>query len=128
MKIHGGSKMNNAFDYIMGKFLLNVTEKQAQEDINILVYNQKEVSNEFRKILDRIAIEIVYTRFENEGLIQAILSLNRMERIIVVYGLILGMNNSEVAYLLNTNLNSTGVQKCKAIKKLKTYIKNNNVF
>lgn len=109
--------MNNSFDYLISKFLLNYSEKD--NELPKIPYSNEYVSREFRKILDKIAIEIVYDSFENEDMIQAVLSLNRIERIISVFSLILGMTNSEIAFLLNTNMNSMYVQKCKALKKLK---------
>ena len=123
------NKMNNSFDYLMSQFLLNYAEEYKGDEIEeISLYNQKRLSTEFRKILDKIAIEIIYDTFENEDLISAVISLNRVERIIVIFSLILGMSNTEMAFLLNTNMNSVYVQKCKAIRKLKNYIIENNIF
>lgn len=119
--------MNNSFDYLISKFLLNYSEKD-NESLMGFIYDAEYVSREFRKILDKIAIEIVYDSFENEDMIQAVLSLNRIERIIAVFSLILGMSNTEIAFLLNTNMNSLYVQKSKALKKLKKYIIDNNVL
>ena len=121
--------MNNTFDYLMSQFLLNYVEEYKGDEIEeISLYSQKRLSTEIRKILDKIAIEIVYDTFENEDLIGAVISLNRVERIIVVFSLILAMSNTEVAFLLNTNMNSVYVQKSKAIRKLKKYIIDNNVL
>ena len=119
--------MNNSFDYLMSKFLLDYSEND-NDNKNLEIYEGEDISKEFRKILDKIAVEIIYDTFENEELISAVLSLNRVERIIVVFGLILGMSNMEVAFLVNTNMNSIYVQKCKAIRKLKKYIIENDIF
>ena len=97
--------MNNSFDYLISKFLLNYSEKDNESSTEI-IYDNEYISREFRKILDKIAVEIIYDSFENEDMIQAVLSLNRIERIISVFSLILGMSNSEIAFLLNTNMNS----------------------
>lgn len=121
--------MNDSFDYLMSRFLLNYSECENKEEIKKLsLYTQKRLSTEFRQILDKIAIEIIYDAFENEEFIRVLLLLNRVERIIIVFGLLLGMSNTEVAFLLNTNKNSVYVQKCKAIKKLKKYILDNYLF
>lgn len=121
--------MNDSFDYLMSKFLFNYCKGDNAQDITeINLYNDKRISDEFRKILDKIALKIIYSSFESEDFIQAIILLNRIERIIVVFGVILGMSNSELAFLLNTNKNSVYVQKCKAIKKLKKYITDNYLF
>ena len=119
--------MNNSFDYLISRFLLNYSESNNEVQTE-LPYSNEYISREFRKILDKIAIEIVYDTFENEDLISAVISLNRVERIIVIFSLILGMSNTEMAFLLNTNMNSVYVQKCKAIRKLKNYIIENNIF
>jgi hypothetical protein len=119
--------MNNSFDYLISKFLINYSEKDEEIQLE-LQYDKEDISREFRKILDKIAVEIVYDSFENEDMIQAVLSLNRIERIISVFSLILGMSNSEIAFLLNSNMNSLYVQKSKAIKKFKKYIIDHNVL
>lgn len=67
-----------------------------------------------------------YTKFsevpnnlESEMLMQALLELARVERIIIVLHFLCGMELSEIAYLLETDLNSIYVQKCTTIKHLK---------
>ena len=55
-------------------------------------------------------------------LMQALLELARVERIIIVLHFLCGMKLSEIAYLLETDLNSIYVQKCTAIKHLKNIL------
>ena len=119
--------MNNSFDYLISKFLVNYSEKDEEIQLEFQ-YDKEDISRKFRKILDQIAVEIVYDSFENEDMIQAVLSLNRIVRIISAFSLILGMSNAEIAFLLNSNMNSLYVQKSKAIKKLKKYIIDHNVL
>ena len=46
--------MNNSFDYLISKFLLNYSEKD-NESLMEFIYDDEYVSREFRKILDKIA-------------------------------------------------------------------------
>ena len=81
--------------------------------------SQKQVKLEFRKILDKLAVNVIENNLESEMLMQALLELARVERIIIVLHFLCGMELSEIAYLLETDLNSIYVQKCTAIKHLK---------
>lgn len=72
--------------------------------------------------MDKLVINIMKANFENETLIQAILELARIERIIIVLYFVCGMRLSEIAYLLETDLNSVYVQKCTAIRHLKNIL------
>ena len=75
--------------------------------------------NEYRKILDKVAIGLIYDTFENEKYIAAMLKLNKVERIIVSFNVILEMELSEIAYLLDASIESTYTQKGTALKRLK---------
>ncbi len=77
------------------------------------------VTNEYRKILDKVVIGMIYDSFENEKIIDAMLHLTRSERIIIVFHIIMDMKLAEIAFLLNTSLESTYTHKSIALKKLK---------
>ena len=81
--------------------------------------SQKQVKLEFRKILDKLAVNVIENNLESEMLMQALLELARVGRIIIVLHFLCGMELSEIAYLLETDLNSIYVQKCTALKHLK---------
>lgn len=103
--------MQNYFEFLMKQLLsyiknCNQTKESVDEDID-----GKQVKLEFRKILDKLVINIIEANFENETLIQAILELARIERIITVLHFVYGIRLSEIAYLLETDLNSVYVQK-----------------
>lgn len=51
------------------------------------------------------------------------MELARIERIIIVFYYVCGMKLSEIAFLLETDINSVYVQKCTAIKRLKKTLK-----
>ncbi|MCD8049606.1 MAG: hypothetical protein LUG52_08425 [Clostridia bacterium] len=82
------------------------------------------VTEEYRKILDKVAIGMIYDTFDDEKLTEAMLKLARMERIILTFNIILGMEPAEIAFLLDTTLNSTYAQKCTALKRLKAELEN----
>ena len=48
------------------------------------------VANEYRKILDKVAIGMIYDSFENEKVIEAMLHLTRSERIVIAFHIIFG--------------------------------------
>ncbi len=81
--------------------------------------NRRIYLNEYRKILDKVAIGLIYDTFENEKYIAAMLKLNKVERIIVSFNVILEMELSEIAYLLDASIESTYTQKGTALKRLK---------
>jgi len=81
---------------------------------------------DFRKILDKVAIGLIYNAFENEKYIAAMLRLARLGRIIIAFNVILEMELSEIAYLLDTTPVSVHTQKYKALKRLKAELENVN--
>lgn len=83
-------------------------------------YKQEE--KEFRKLLDKIAIQLILNNFENSLFIQAMLKLTRTERIVLTFNVIMGMSISELSFLVGININNISVQKHLAIKHLKKII------
>ena len=114
--------MRNYLDVLLGELLScsNVKSNCIEKDIHTI--SQKQVRLEFRKILDKLVVSIIENNLENEMLMQALLELARVERIIIVLHFLCGMKLSEIAYLLETDLNSIYVQKCTAIKHLKNIL------
>ena len=64
--------------------------------------------------------------FEQEEYVNAILKLARVERIIIALHIIQGMELKEIAYLLNTSVDSVYTQKNTALKQLKTELEKIN--
>lgn len=115
--------MRNYFEFLM-KQLLSLKESSGViEEIKSSDFEIAHINLEFRKILDKLAIHIVKNTFENVVLIEAIMELARIERIIIVFYYVCGMKLSEIAFLLETDINSVYVQKCTAIKRLKKTLK-----
>ena len=103
--------MRNYFEFLMKQFL---TCGRSCNPNNTPVFDkieEKQVKLEFRKILDKLVINIIKNSLENEILLQALLELARIVRIIIVLHFLCGMKLSEIAYLLKTDLNSIYVQK-----------------
>lgn len=111
--------MRNYLDILLEELLScsRLSRDCIEKDLHTI--SQKQIKFEFRKILDKLAVNIIENNLENEMLMQALLELARVERIIVVLHFLCGMKLSEIAYLLETFLNSIYVQKCTAIKHLK---------
>ena len=121
--------MSNSFDNFMQLILSNgPNENIVADDYKLNLLSQKELSKEFRKVLDKISIEFIYDRFESEKYIQAIISLSRAERIIIVFHVILGMTMEETSFLLDAQIENIYSYKSKAIRKLKTYIEKNDLL
>lgn len=115
--------MRNYFEFLM-KQLLSINDYDCiNEEIKVSDFETAHIKLEFRKILDELAVHIVNNNFENNVLIEAIMELARIERIIIVFYYICNMELSEIAFLLETDINSVYVQKCTAIKHLKEILK-----
>ena len=114
--------MRNYSDILLEELLScsKVNNDCIEKDLHTI--SQKQIKLEFRKILDKLAINIIENNLENEMLMQALLELARVERIIIVLHFLCGMKLSEIAYLLETDLNSIYVQRCTAIKHLKNIL------
>lgn len=102
--------------------LLSCSEINNKNGIELPYIEKNQVKLEFRKILDKLVINIIEANLENEILKQALLELARIERIIIVLHFLCGMNLSEIAYLLDAELNSIYVQKYTAMKNLKNIL------
>ena len=115
--------MRNYLDILLEELLSRgkASRKCLEKDLHTI--SQKQVKLEFRKILDKLAVNVVENNLESEMLIQALLELARVERIIIVLHFLFGMELSEIAYLLETDLNGIYVQKCTTIKHLKKILR-----
>ena len=54
------------------------------------------IASEYKKILDKVAIGMIYDSFENEKIIDAMLQLTRSERIILAFNIIAEMRMAEI--------------------------------
>lgn len=96
--------MRNYLDVLLEELLS--CSKNSGIDAEIFSKDKKQIKLEFRKILDKLAVSIIENNLENEMLKQALLELARIERIIIVFHFLCGMKLSEIAFLLETDLNN----------------------
>ena len=89
--------------------------------------SDKDVTAEYRKILDKVAIGMIKETFENEKIIKSMMMLSTLERIIVAFQTILDMELSEISILLDSTPESVYSQKSKALKKLRIALKDENI-
>lgn len=114
--------MRNYFEFLMEQLISCSKNCEQKHEAVFDEIKENQVKLEFRKILDKLVINIIEANFENDTLIQALFELARIERIIVVLHYVCGIRLSEIAYLLDADLNSIYVQKCTAIKHLKNIL------
>lgn len=100
------------------------SNEKFKEDIEKIKFSKSQKKCEYRKILDKVAIKIIYDEFENEKIIEEMMKLARVERIILTFHIILKMDLPEIAYLLDTNIDSIYTQKSTALKRLKKELEN----
>nr|WP_317359442.1 hypothetical protein [uncultured Tyzzerella sp.] len=112
--------MKSNFENILKQLFIDRygDKKECELDKNIEI---EDVSKEFKNILDKIAISMIYDSFENENIIHIFLKLSKSERIILAFNIILEMDLLEISYLLDTNISNVYTQKSRALKKLKKF-------
>lgn len=111
--------MFSYFDYLLKQLLIKKYPYMRRCSADKFDISEKELTEEYRKFLDKVAIKMIIDEFEREEFVQAILSLARLERIIIAFNIIQEMELREIAYLLNTSTDSVYSQKNTALKKLK---------
>ena len=112
--------MDSYFERIFKQVLINKYINNSRKENYIQVKDINiDVNKEYRKILDKVAIKLTYYFFEDKKMIDAILNLTTAGRIIIIFNIVLEIDLYEIAYLLNTNINSVYSQKSKAIKQFK---------
>ena len=79
----------------------------------------KEIKNLYEKILDKVVISMFNEYIENELLYRVFLKLTRVQRMIIVFHILLDFNAKETAEILGNNEDSIYSQKYKALKRFK---------
>ena len=101
------------------------THKEIAESLSSI--SDKDVTAEYRKILDKVAVGMIKETFENEKIIKSMMMLSTLERIIVAFQTILDMELSEISILLDSTPESIYSQKSKALKKLRIALKDEKI-
>ena len=94
-----------------------LTEKNDNKEE--YVFTDRELTLESRKILDKIAVTMLRTEIDNAIIINGLLKLSKIERIIIILNILNDVALLEIAFLLDTNINSVYVQKKSGLEKLK---------
>ena len=118
--------MFSYFDYLLKQLLFEQYPQTNDDFADIAQITPKTITEEYRKFLDKVSIRIIIDMFEQEEYVNAILKLARVERIIIALHIIQGMELKEIAYLLNTSVDSVYTQKNTALKQLKTELEKIN--
>ena len=93
--------------------------KEKDCEIRDYVFSDKELTIESRKLVDKIAITMLYNEIDNAIIINCILKLSKIERIVVILNILNDIALFEIAFLVDTSLNSIYVQKKNALNKLR---------
>ena len=127
--------MFSYFDYLLKQLLFEKYPQTNDDFADIAQITPKAITEEYRKFLDKVSIRIIIDMLEKAGLsmptnqeeyVNAILKLARVERIIIALHIIQGMELKEIAYLLNTSVDSVYTQKNTALKQLKVELEKIN--
>lgn len=115
--------MKDKFDRFLEILLSEYSLINSVEDLptELEVYS-KEIDKEFKLILDRMAKELIGVTFENERLVKALLKLSRIERIIIVFHIVLGMTLSEISVLINISPDNVYARKYRALNLLRKFM------
>lgn len=116
--------MFSYFDYLLKQLLTEKYPNMSDDYSDLDSIDEKVITEEYRKFLDKVAVRITIDMFEQEEYANAILKLARMERIIIAFNIIQGIELKEIAYLLNTSADSVYSQKNTALKRLKAELAN----
>ena len=65
----------------------------------------------FKNFLDVISVEVIHQNFDDKSLITALLKLSKVERIVIVFNIVMGMRQPEIAVLLNIKVVNLYVRK-----------------
>lgn len=117
-------QMFSYFDYLLKQLLFEKYPQINDDFADITKISPKTITEEYRKFLDKVAVRIIIDVFEQEEYVDAILKLARVERIIIAFHVIQGIELKEIAYLLNTSVDSVYSQKNTALKRLKVELAN----
>lgn len=120
--------MNNYFENIFKRaFLKSMVHTHREISADLSKLDNKDITREYRKILDKVAIGMINESFENEKIIKSMMMLSTLERVIVAFHTILEMDLGEISILLDSTPESVYSQKSKALKKLKKALKDENL-
>ena len=114
-------------DIFKRAFLKSIVHTHREISADLSKFDDKDITREYRKILDKVAIGMINETFENEKIIKSMMMLSTLERVISAFQTILDMELGEISILLDSTPESVYSQKSKALKKLKNALKDENL-
>ena len=115
-------------DIFKRAFLKSIVHTHREISADLSKFDDKDITREYRKILDKVAIGMINETFENEKIIKSMMMLSTLERVIIAFQTILDMELGEISILLDSTPESVYSQKSKALKKLKNALKDENLY
>ena len=102
-------------------FIKSISEKRIDNKKNVDTSNidDKEIEAVYNALIDKLVHNIFFETVGDEVLITAFMKLSRLEKIIVVFNIMLDYDASDVADIMNTTSQSVHTQKYKALRKLR---------
>ena len=104
---------------LMQKLIIAVCSELSSDNDEDIIITEKEMENTYKKIIDKLAHNIFFAAVGNELLLEAFEKLSRLERIIVVFNIMLDYSSADIAMLAGSTPDSIYSQKSKALKKLR---------
>lgn len=115
--------MSNKFNFLFEAISKSCSSENASElQGKTFEINEKEIDQEFRLILDRMSVELIHNTFDNQRLANALMKLSSIERIIIVFHIVLGMDMIEISYLLNISAENVYARKYRGLNLLRKYM------
>ena len=85
--------------------------------------NSNVANYSLKDFLDYLSKEIIHKTFHDDKLIIALLKLSSIERIIIVFHIVLEMELVEISYLLGVSLENVYSRKYRGLNFLRKYLK-----
>lgn len=108
--------MNRNLLRVMQATINSVTSDECNGDIAV---TETEMEDTYKKIVDKLAHSIFFAAVDDEMLLEAFDKLSRMEKIIVVFNIMLDYSSSDIAVLADSTEDSVYSQKYKSLEKLR---------
>lgn len=113
--------MKNGFEVLLRKLLTE--RKKSGSDSYAVSVTKNDLKEEYKKILDKVAVKMIIDEFEDLNIVKALMKLYPNERIVIAFYIIKEFDPEEIATLLDTSLNNIYASKSRALKRLKEELK-----
>ena len=110
------------FELLVETLLEKSLNRETSAEIDNLVIDDNEVEDVYNQFIERLAQKVFIEAIGDELVLEAFMNLSRLEKIIVVFNVMLNYKTSQVAVIANTTSSSVSTQKYKAIKHLQNIL------